>query len=306
MKRAAICLLLMAAGLLWTAGGRAQDANAAAAAAATATSAETATETIPAAAAAALPDVPYATIIARNMFGLVPIPKEDPHANDPPVEPPPKITPTGIMTIFNKDQAIFKVANKPKPGQQPKDDSFVLAEGDMQDEITVVKINHVDGIITFNNHGTIQDLPLVPAKDSGPGPGPGAGPGAGNRGAALARMNAMNPQLGGGGMGAFPAKNAIPGSGIGNATPQMGMGGGTAGAVGSDGLTHMGGTTFNANRVFQPVDDPNTSPEEAAILIEAQRLKYMQSGDQRHAIVLPPTPLTQQNIQGFQNSSGGQ
>ena len=287
MKRAVICILLMAAALLCAAGGRAQDVNAAAGAAAAA-AADTAA---PSATSPTLPDVPYATIIARNMFGLVPIPKEDPDANKPPVEPPPKITPTGIMTIFNKDQAIFKVANKPKPGQQPKDDSYVLAEGDMQDEITVVKINHVDGIITFNNHGTIQDLPLVPAKDGGGGPGPGSGPGAGNRGAALARLNAMNQQLGAGGIAPFQGRIPIAGgnNNIGNPNPQMGMGGGTAGNAGNNGISYLGGTPVNANRVYQPqpVEDGMT-PEQSALLIETQRKVYEQQGNPL-APALPPT-----------------
>lgn len=278
----------MAAGLLWAAGGRAQDVNAAAGPAA-AVAADTAAS---AATPPTLPDVPYATIIARNMFGLVPIPKEDPDAGKPAPEPPPKITPTGIMTIFNKDQAIFKVANKPKPGQQPKDDSYVLAEGDMQDEITVVKINHVDGIITFNNHGTIQELPLVPVKDSGSGPGggPGGGPGAGNRGAALARFGAMNPQFGGGGMAPTQVRNPIAGGGIGNPNPQMGMGGGTAGNAANNGITYIGDTPVNANRIYSPQADPSPiTPEQQALLIETQRKIYEQQGNPISRI-LPPLP----------------
>lgn len=239
----------------------------------------------------AVADGPYATIVARNMFGLVPIPPPDPDAGKPPEEAPPKITPNGIMTIFGKDQALFKVANKPKPGQPAKDDSYVLAEGDMQDEITVVKINHVDGIITFNNHGTIQDLPLVPAKDGGGGPGPGSGPGAGNRGAALARLNAMNQQLGAGGIAPFQGRIPIAGgnNNIGNPNPQMGMGGGTAGNAGNNGISYLGGTPVNANRVYQPqpVEDGMT-PEQSALLIETQRKVYEQQGNPL-APALPPT-----------------
>src|SRR5580704_12750845 len=80
-------------------------------------------------------DKPYASIVARNMFGLLPIPPPDTNPPAPPVDPPPKITLNGIMTIFGRDQALFKVASKPKAGQPAKDDSYVLAEGERQDDI---------------------------------------------------------------------------------------------------------------------------------------------------------------------------
>lgn len=126
-------------------------------------------------ASAAVSDTPYDSIVARNIFGLLPIVKPDPGANQPPADPPPKITPDGIMTIFGRDQALFKVANKPKPGQPVKEDSYVLAEGERQDGIEVVKINHLDGVITFNNHGTVQELALIPAKESRPPSAMGGG-----------------------------------------------------------------------------------------------------------------------------------
>ena len=126
-------------------------------------------------------DKPYASIVARNMFGLVPIPTNDPAADAPTVEPPPKITPNGIMTLFGRLQALFKVAVKPKPGQPPKDQAYVLSEGEMQDEITVIKINQPDRIITFNNHGKIEELPLVAAANTtAPVGAPGGVPGQGN------------------------------------------------------------------------------------------------------------------------------
>ena len=115
---------------------------------------------------------PYASIVARNMFGLLPIPPPDTNPPAAPVDPPPKITLNGIMTIFGRDQALFKVATKPAPGQPAKDSSYVLSEGERQDDIEVTKINHTDGIVTFNNHGTTQELPLV-AANSGAAPAGG-------------------------------------------------------------------------------------------------------------------------------------
>lgn len=256
----------------------------------------------------AVADGPYATIVARNMFGLVPIPPPDPDAGKPPEEAPPKITPNGIMTIFGKDQALFKVANKPKPGQPAKDDSYVLAEGERQDDITVVKINHVEGLITFDNHGHTQELALIPAKESGPSGGPGGGPG--NRGGAFGQPNSGGQPPGTGGVRPFPGRvpGSNPSAGInnnnnsyssnpGNPNAAMGIGGGVPPIGANGGITMLGDSPVNANRVYQPVADPTITPEQSVILIEAQRMKALQNGNTRMAAMLPNTPLTQQNLQ---------
>src|SRR6267154_1196600 len=117
-------------------------------------------------------DNPYTPIVTRNIFGLVPIPVHDP-ANDVPETPPPKITPNGIMTLFGKLQVLFKVAGVAKPGQAPKDESYVMGEGERQDEIEVQAIDEKSATITFNNHGTIQKLPLVAGAASTGAPAPG-------------------------------------------------------------------------------------------------------------------------------------
>ena len=282
MKLVGSCPGLTAAALLLAVGAWSQETNAPAT-------------------SSAVADSPYATIVARNMFGLVPIPVHDPKDDLPPVDPPPKITPNGIMTIFGKEQALFKVANKPKPGQPAKEDAYVLAEGEREDDITVVKINSVEGTITFDNHGTTQELALVPAKDGGGGGAPGGGPGAGpgNRPGVFGQPNPGQPNPGF--MHPFPGSvpGSVPGVGvnnnIGNPNPAMGIGGGTAA---NNGITMLGDTPVNAQRIYQPQADQNPmTPEQHAILIEAQRLKAWQSGNNRIASLLPPTPLTEQNMQ---------
>ena len=251
-----------------------------------------------------LPDRPYDSIIARNMFGLLPIPTVDPHANDP-VDPPPKITPTGIMTIFGRDQALFKVSNTAKPGQPAKDNAYVLSEGERQDDIEVTKIDHVDGMITFNNHGTVQELPLVPVKDSG---GSSGGLPAGFAGSpGTIPRPGMFPRP-------IPSRTLTippsPGSTFGMGNPNgngngngMGYPSGNGGGNGSSALTAFGGSQVNANRVYQPEEDPSITPEQSVILMEAQRMKYLQDGNQKMATMIPPTPLTQQNLQ---ENGGGQ
>src|ERR1700743_259422 len=96
-------------------------------------------------------DNPYITIIDRNIFSLVAIPTNPP-ADAKPIDPPPKITPNGIMSLFGQLQVLFKVAISAKPGQPPKDQSYVLSVGERQDEIEVTKIDENNNLITFNNH----------------------------------------------------------------------------------------------------------------------------------------------------------
>lgn len=124
--------------------------------------------------ATAAGDNPYGPLVARNVFGLNPPTPPPPPGPD---TPPPKITPNGIMTIFGHLQALFKAVDAP-PGQAAKEKSYILAVGQREDDIEIVKIDDKANIITFNNHGTIQDLPLVPgAANTGATPSLGAPPG---------------------------------------------------------------------------------------------------------------------------------
>ena len=90
--------------------------------------------------------------MARNIFGLnspvVPITIQ-------PVEPPVKITPTGIISILGQVQVLFKVADK-----AGKEASYIFAEGQEKSGIEVIKIDEENGLVTFNNHGLIQKLAL--------------------------------------------------------------------------------------------------------------------------------------------------
>lgn len=134
MKRLGKIVVCLASGLVLNAGTRAGDAVS--------------------------PNNPYAPIVVRNVFGLNPPAPVD---AAPPGEPPPKITPNGIMTIFGKLQVLFKVAGTAKPGQPAKDEAYILSEGQRQDEIEVTHIDEKASLVTFNNHGTVQELPLVKA-----------------------------------------------------------------------------------------------------------------------------------------------
>jgi hypothetical protein len=236
-------------------------------------------------------DKPYATIVARNVFGLLPIPPPDTNPPAPPVDPPPKITLNGIMTIFGRVQALYKVANKPKPGQPAKEDSYVLGEGERQDDIEVTKIDLPDRKVTFNNHGTLQDIDLTDAgKSGGSGPGPGGGGGGGmppnlrpglmspGERAAMLRQRASNPG------NPYAYQNGAPNA---NANADANQN--------NSAMNLNTGTTIN--NVYHPENEPNDlTPEQKVVLIEAQRMKYLQEGNGM-ANLLPPTPLTGQNVQ---------
>jgi len=105
-----------------------------------------------------LPGNPYAPLVARNIFGLNPPVVVDPNADK---TPPPKITPNGIMSVFGRVQVLFKTAGPGKLGKSSEDESYILSQGQRQDDIEVTKIDEKNGVVTFNNHGTIQEIPLV-------------------------------------------------------------------------------------------------------------------------------------------------
>ena len=224
----------------------------------------------------ALPNNPYAPIVARNVFDLNP-----PAKIEPPViaaNPPPKITPNGIMDVFGHLQVLFKAADPGKPGQPPKDNSYILSEGQRQDDIEVMKINEKAGLVTFNNHGTVQELPL-------------ASTAAGSAPAAVT----MNPNI----PGFRP--NINNGSQIGG-PGNFGGRNGSGGNVGNNpnGSPFGAAPTTGGNYSARP-QQPALSPEQQVILIEAQRLQY-QSENNPIAKLLPPTAMTPANSDDGGNS----
>jgi hypothetical protein len=215
-----------------------------------------------------LPGNPYAPVVVRNIFGLNPPPLVDPNAT--PVEPPVKITPNGIMSIFGQLQVLFKVAGKP-PGQ----DAYTLSEGERQDDIEVTKIDEKNSIVTFNNHGIVQTLPLVAASaNSTHAPAPSFGNSAahvGNFGA-----NGFSNRFGNRG-GNFPGRNPRGGNGGDNSATDDGSGLGNV---------PTRSNTFNAASQIPE----GMTPEVQAVAIEANRELTKQqviNGD------MPPLPITE-------------
>ena len=234
------------------------------------------------------PDNPYAAIAARNVFDIHPPAPVDPNAQ-PPAEPPPKITLNGITSNLGHVRALFKVAIPAKPGQPAKDQFYILGEGEAQDEIEVTKIDEKDGLVTFNNHGTPQELPLTAATAStgpapapavpatGPGPGPGFRPGFPRPGFPPAGGgNANNTGIirfgQAGGVGAqTPTANNANTTGV-NPSSRLGVAMGGAGGVSRS----------------QQQQQPQLSGDDQSVLMAARHAVALANGD-ASAIIYPGT-----------------
>jgi len=103
---------------------------------------------------------PYTSIAVRNVFSLNP-PAATPDSAADVDKDLPKITLTGITTILGPLQVLFKTFGGGSPGVPIKDKFYDLAEGQTQDEIEVSRIDPKNELVTFNNHGVVQELPLV-------------------------------------------------------------------------------------------------------------------------------------------------
>ena len=241
-------------------------------------------------------DTPYTAIVTRNVFGLVPIPTNPP-VDPTPATPPLKITPNGIMDIFGKLQALFKVAMPAKGGQPAHDESYVLGEGESQDDIEVIKIDKAAGVVTFNNHGVEQELPLVVGVASGgsaPAAAPGVPPSTGGPGGMLG-----GSRPGGGRFGRNPnlAQNMTADPGNPNPGGGPGSGGFGSGSGGGFGAAATGG---NNNSELQT----DISPEAQILLLEAQRMKAKAENDPVAPILPPLPPGMNKDLYGDENGPG--
>jgi hypothetical protein len=262
MKRVGKIAIWLAAGLVLSAGARADDVAPA--------------------------DNPYIPIVTRNIFGLNP-----PDTNallD--VDPPPKITLKGIMSANGNSRALYTVAGTGKPGQPSKDQSYILGVGQGQDDVEVVRINDKAGLVTFNNHGTVQEIPLANAPTGttsapGPGrqvssrPGPRGGRNGGEGGNDVVNMS---------GRGSAGRQNRSRGIGANqNPDPSTMDGGPTAG--GGLSVQSLEAIPTRAGNANQQQNQNTMTPEETATLIEVQREMYKSENNPISGLY-PPTKFT--------------
>ena len=219
---------------------------------------------------------PYAAIAVRNIFGLNPpvVTTNDP--NEQLLASLPKITPTGIMSVFGQSKVLFKVADAAKARPPAKEEFYILSEGQRQDDIEVMAIDEENGLVTFDNHGFTQELPLANAPDSGAPASSSPGPRnpsmtAGRRGG-RGTIGPDGPNRSGAGprgrIGVL--RNGPPGF---NGDNRNGVNNGT----------DAGSST---QRSINQQEASTLTPEEAQIIIAAERLKAMQENN----TTAPPYP----------------
>ncbi|MDR3457963.1 MAG: hypothetical protein P4N60_10990 [Verrucomicrobiae bacterium] len=186
-----------------------------------------------------------------------------------------------MMTLFGKSQVLFKFTPKAPAGQPAKELSFMLGEGERQENVEVTKIDMQTHVASFINHGVAQDVELSDT----------------------AKLTA--PATMGGGAPVMAAGGGIPLPPVG-ARPMLPAGfggrarGGNPGAAPDAGLG-AGATALSPSGSAAKSTDPqhssdNLTPEERAILIEAQRSVWKQQGNPAAAILPPTTGILGRNI----------
>jgi hypothetical protein len=242
---------------------------------------------------------PYQGIVDRNLFGLKPPP---PPPKPEEVKPPlPDILLTGITTILGDKRVLLKLPAKAP--QRPKDEFYILKEGQRDGEIEVLSIDPVAGTVKVNNHGTVQTLDFVNngVKVAGATPAPGApvAPGAPPpRPGMLPQMNIPPP-------GAAGGFRQIPPRPL-RATPGSEQGSSSIGAPNPGVVTAPAAVAGNLQASLGVPPPPSTrledspqfthpfSGEQQDILIEAERARLLDAGDIENANLLPVTDLTPQ------------
>jgi len=91
---------------------------------------------------------PYASIVARNPFGLKdpPPPVPPPPPPPPPALPSPDIKLTGITSLFNQNKALLEITKKgPDAGNKPL--KLIINEGETKDGVKVVSIDMIKNLV---------------------------------------------------------------------------------------------------------------------------------------------------------------
>lgn len=237
----------------------------------------------------ALPDDPYAPIVARNIFGLNPPKPVD--TKPPDITPPAKITPNGIMTIFGKKQVLFKVVNPPERGKPAKEASYILSEGQRQDDVEVTHIDEANGIITFNNHGIVQEIPLASAP-------------ALNMPVAAARPGSIPAPV-------LPRPVVGNANGVGENFSRIGNRPGiNRGSINNGNFNNGSGGNISVNSSSSGSStaptQPQITPEEQIIEMEVNREATADQVKDGELPPLPPTPLTPPGAPGYVPPSQGE
>lgn len=249
---------------------------------------------------------PYHGISERNVFNLKDPPP--PPTNTPVVVQVPNLTLTMITTIFGDKRVGLKWPSPPKPGEPPKEESHILVVGQAEAGVEVLDADEVEGTVKVLNHGQPQTLnfanngakpsqappPIVPP----PGARPIVIPTPQNPAAVPAAVTPnVNPAL-----RSIPQRTLRIPTPPGQASPVPNPQGsaifvpnnaqGSVIATPNAQAFAIGGGGPIAGQPTAPSPQhPEFTPEQQALIIEAQRKYYQERGDPI-ANILPPTMLT--------------
>ena len=101
---------------------------------------------------------PYGPVVIRNIFNLLPPPINS--TNQAPQHPP-KITVTGIYSVFGHPKVLFKISSGVQSGQAAGEGLHNLSQGDFAGAVMVVRIDTQKGVVTFKNNGVEQKVSLT-------------------------------------------------------------------------------------------------------------------------------------------------
>jgi hypothetical protein len=99
---------------------------------------------------------PYQGIVARNLFGLIPVPV--PSIVAPKSRPLPKIVLTGIVSGFFPSRAVMKISLPPKPGEPAREQSCSLTVGERDGDLELLEIREKSGSVRVRYAG--EEVPI--------------------------------------------------------------------------------------------------------------------------------------------------
>ena len=235
---------------------------------------------------AAIDDGPYRAIIERNIFDTQPMPPP-PKVVPPPI-PLPNVKLVGVMAITGRPQAIIWYQDPGTPPKQPV--TKVMVAGQRVGDITVLDI---DVAAKTAKVQVLENISTLALEDK-PAPAAPVAPSTGTAGIQRPKQPTAATAN-----GFAPATSAFaqPASGGFRNPAASATGGynnsGPAGAAPAD-LSQVGGgigQTLPTRQVrTDGTQDPQITPEQQMILIEAQRDAMLRAHDPT-AVIMPQTPL---------------
>jgi hypothetical protein len=244
---------------------------------------------------------PYQMVVERNVFALKPPapPAPDPASIKPPA---PKVILNGIITLLGNKRALLKMTPPAAKGEQAKEQSYVLTEGQRDGDLEVIKIDEKAGMVTVNDFGTVTNITFdTNATKTASAPAAMPMP----TGAIPPPMMPAGFTPPGGGLRSLPTRTLrLPGA-IGS-PPGAGLQGPATGSPSA--FSPEGGMPTAAYasvaQTQSTASQPQVSPEEAMIMTEALREANKEAYQNGSAIPPPLTAVTPRGAAGTPEAAG--